>query len=417
MQFLLKISHIKPAKQKLIGNKISHMSELREFEDLDVFISSHQIEFDKKRKRLEKRINNMPYLSCELLEKRGADSDNPEASSINAARRCDFYIGIFGKEFSSLTQKECIIALEQRKRNLIYVKLTREAARDSRVTDFIEKELKHRVKFHRFRSCKSLEDQIEKDLRRQILRILRTGLEVMAERKEVIGNKEQELRNSVYLSSSPSDNRETSSMIAKAKQKYESGDYFTALINTSTYIELLLRRVLTEVNGRDNSRIPFYALLREVSEHEYLSKDIIARLKDFWPVRNKALHEGLIPSKNDVKELIELANLLDQSLSFKLQNSPILTERDRRIIATRFMERLCELDLQARQNSLPNKFSINDIWKNNLEAFNQDIVGQYTVSFLKNYLKFIDQDSLGKISLTKDGSKHCGEEFLLPAGI
>ncbi len=141
------------------------------------------------------------------------------------------------------------------------------------------------------------------------------------------------------------------------------------------------------------------------------------KLKDFWPLRNKAIHEGLTPSKNDTKNLIDIANLLERDLSSKLESNPILTERDRRIIATRFMERLCELDLQTKQNSLPNKLSIDEIWAGSLDGFNQTIVGPYAIVFLRDELKFIGQDSRGNIFLTEEGRKHCGEEIVLPAGI
>ena len=81
------------------------------------------------------------------------------------------------------------------------------------------------------------------------------------------------------------------------------------------------------------------------------------------------------------------------------------------------MKRLCELDFQARQIALPNKFSIDEIWRNNLGGYNITIVGPYTVAFLRDELKFIDQDSTGNILLNSKGIKHCGEEIVLPAGI
>ena len=63
----------------------------------------------------------MSYLSYQLLENRGADTDDTRTRSIKAAKECDFYIGIFGKQYSLITQEECKTALDNNKRCLIYV--------------------------------------------------------------------------------------------------------------------------------------------------------------------------------------------------------------------------------------------------------------------------------------------------------
>jgi hypothetical protein len=105
----------------------------------------------------------MPYLTCQLLENRGADTDDTRTRSLKAAKDCDFYIGIFGKQYSQITQEECKTALDSNKRCLIYLLNANEEEIDPSVRDFIKKELRHRISYHKFSSCKQLEEQIKND--------------------------------------------------------------------------------------------------------------------------------------------------------------------------------------------------------------------------------------------------------------
>ncbi|MFZ0512017.1 MAG: hypothetical protein WAM14_10455 [Candidatus Nitrosopolaris sp.] len=69
----------------------------------------------------------------------------------------------------------------------------------------------------------------------------------------------------------------------------------------------------------------------------------MTKLKVFWDIRNKAILYGSVLSKNDVKVLIDLANLMQQTFLHRLESSPILTERDRRIIATKTLRSVLTL--------------------------------------------------------------------------
>jgi hypothetical protein len=242
--------------------------------DLEVFISSKQDEFARKRKRLERIVNSMRYLTCQLLENRGADADDTRTRSVKAAKECDFYIGIFGKQHSLITQEECKTALDNNKRCLIYVLDANDKELDPCVRDFIKKELKHRISYYKFNSCKQLEEQIRKDLEVQMIQILRIGLQEIAKTKEKVKNEEQEFKDKIYLSSSPSDKNTVLSLLERAKSDFHNKKYLDALINTSTYIELLLRRNLTESNHKDYSKVPFHLLLREFIEQNLLSRPV-----------------------------------------------------------------------------------------------------------------------------------------------
>lgn len=362
-------------------------------------------------------INSMDNLTCQLLESRGADADNPRTRSLNAVRDSDLYIGLFGKSYSEITQDECKTALDNNKRCLIYVMDIKPEHRDNRVSEFIERELKHRISYHKFRSCKLLMDQIRRDLKAQMVLILRTGLDVMTQRKEEIKNREQEISTNIYSSSSPSDKNNVLSLLEIAKLDYSNGNYLDALTYISAYIELLLRRNLTEAKNEDYSKVPFHILLRESMTSNLLSPNVVTRLKVFWNVRNKAIHYGSVPSKADLKVLIELAKLMEQTFSLRLESSPILTERDRHIIASRFMQRLCELDSKAARLGQNREFTIDRIWDDFLSAYNKDIVAPFVIFYFDNELGYIKELPDKKINLTLKGSEHCKDEFILPAGL
>lgn len=70
-------------------------------DDLEVFVSSNQREFSRKRKRLEKMVNSFDNITCHLMENGGAGADDTRTRSLKAAKDCDFYIDIFGKDIRS----------------------------------------------------------------------------------------------------------------------------------------------------------------------------------------------------------------------------------------------------------------------------------------------------------------------------
>lgn len=384
-------------------------------DDLEVFISSNQKEFSRKRKQLEKMINSMDNLTCQLLENRGADTDNKRSRSIKATKDCDFYIGIFGKKDSQLTREECKTALDNNKRCLIYIMDVKAELRDHSVNEFIERDLNDRISYHKFRNCKLLLEQIKRDVKVQMLQILRIGLEVTTQTKEEVKNKEREFTSNIYLSSSPSDKNNVMSLLESAKLDYNNGRYLAALTNTSAYVELMLRRNLTESKNKDFSKVPFHVLLRE--SLELLSQNMVTKLKVFWDIRDKSIRYGSIPSKKDVETLIELARIMEQTFLLRLESSPILTERDRRFIASRFMERLCELDYASISWDRSREFTIDEIWDNYLGGYNKEIVAPFVVFYFEKELGYVLQHPNKKVSITSTGKKHCKDEFVLPAGL
>ena len=141
------------------------------------------------------------------------------------------------------------------------------------------------------------------------------------------------------------------------------------------------------------------------------------KLKVFWNIRNKALHYGSSPSENDVKALIELANIMEKEFVHRLESSPILTERDRQIIATTFIQRLCDLHSHAISLGRSAEFTIDEIWDGYLGGYNKEIVAPFVIFYFENELQYVHQLANKKVSMTSEGRNHCGEEFVLPAGL
>jgi hypothetical protein len=91
----------------------------------------------------------------------------------------------------------------------------------------------------------------------------------------------------------------------------------------------------------------------------------------------------------------------------------ILNERDKKLIPTRFMETLCRLDSQAIRNGRRNEFDLDDLWEG-LGGYNKEKVYPLVEHLLWSQLNLITKNPDGRISLTNEGRKHCGEKFDLP---
>jgi hypothetical protein len=97
--------------------------------------------------------------------------------------------------------------------------------------------------------------------------------------------------------------------------------------------------------------------------------------------------------------------------------SPILTGRDRQIIATRFMQRLCDLDSRAISLGQSGEFTIDEICDGYLGGYNKEIVAPFVIFYFENELGYIRQLTNKKVSMTSEGRNHCREEFVLPVGL
>jgi len=262
---------------------------------LDVFLSSDQEEFETERKELSKRISNIPSLNCIPLENRGADSRCTAEASIMAAKKCDIYVGFFGREYSETTIREYDEVVKQRKPCLTYVKKTK---RNGQLARFIEEDLKNRFKYHPFRARQDLYRQVEQDLKRLILEILRDGLEARMQSKEEaqrLITEERQISTRRSVIEDP---------LGEAKTTFENGKYLESLIKTTVTLESALKEKLTKksVNVK-NKALGF--LLNSATKAEIVNQSEADQIREVIYVRNAAVHSGEVPDKRTIRWVLE----------------------------------------------------------------------------------------------------------------
>ena len=102
-------------------------------EELDVFLSSDQLEFKKLRNQIANEICDLPFLTCTLLEETGADSSTVLNASLKAVRASDVYVGVFGRDYSEITIKEYQEAVNSKMYCLTYVKKLKKRRRTKKI--------------------------------------------------------------------------------------------------------------------------------------------------------------------------------------------------------------------------------------------------------------------------------------------
>jgi len=280
---------------------------------LEVFISSAQSEFEKERTTLAQMISKMPFLVCNPLEKRGAESVSAIEASLQGVRDCDIYIGIFGSRYSEITKAEFREAMKHYKMCLNYAK--RVKSREEQLQEFLEAELKPQFKYHTFSKSKDLHEQIEEDLNRHLLRLLRLGLDNFKRKKrraiETGRTEQQQIRTAILRK----EEDRPLAMVMEARSACSSEDYLAAAIKAAVAVELALRFALLRrgISGKE-LRLPLGHLLQLALRTEVLSMQDLTDAKNLLYVRNAALHNGRTPLKKEALVAIKLAENLIKKL-------------------------------------------------------------------------------------------------------
>lgn len=273
-------------------------------QEIDVFLSSDQKEFEKERNRLSKIICNVPFCSCIPLEKRGADARDVVDASLKAARNCDVYVGIFGRKYSETTIKEYEEVLKHRKPCLSYVKKVKR--RDKKLKEFVENELKNQWKYYEFRG-KDLYKQVENDLRRLIFETLKDGLEFRKREKEEVRRIIDTGRKSVFTI------RPREDPLTEAQLAYTQGNYLECLINTTIALELVLKRKLKEkTEVADRSTLG--QLLNLATRYNIIDRNMMPQLLEISHIRNEVVHGMRTPDKKTTALILESARRIFESL-------------------------------------------------------------------------------------------------------
>lgn len=266
-------------------------------ENLDVFLSSDQEEFEKERNKLSRVISNIPFLACVPLENTGAAASDVLEASLRAVRHSHIYIGVFGRKYSEIAAKEYGEAVRYRKPCLTYVKKVKQ--RESRLQGFIDGELKNRFKYCPFRGKKDLYEQLEKDLKSFIFETLRDGLEAREQKKDEVQRLFKEERQAAPT------RQTTQNPLAAADSALLRGNYLECLVRTTIALELALKETLKAKNVRVGEGEPLGALLRLALEHEVIELHEYKQLQDVSFLRNLAVHRGDVPNRWTLTSLLE----------------------------------------------------------------------------------------------------------------
>jgi HEPN domain-containing protein len=280
---------------------------------LEVFISSKQEEFWRIRTALANKINKMPFLSCKLLENRGAESTSTIEASLQGARDCDIYIGIFGTEYSEITAREYREAFEQIKICLNYVKTVK---KEKRLAEFLKTEVKTQFKYHPFNQLKDLQKQVEDDLNRHLLILLRLGIEKFKmEKKKAIKTYRKEQKE-VRVAIRGKDENKPLSMLNEAQVAYRNNYYLNSVITSAIAVELALKLALLrkDLPQKEIQKSSLGRLLALTLKTELLSSQDTTKVKGLQYVRNAAIHDGRAPTRKETEEAIEIAEILVKKL-------------------------------------------------------------------------------------------------------
>jgi hypothetical protein len=93
----------------------------------------------------------------------------------------------------------------------------------------------------------------------------------------------------------------------------------------------------------------------------------------------------------------------------------ILDPETRSTLAGRFFKLLCEKNSDAERTGKLNIFTKDDIWQRwDLDDISKENITQSVIRHLRK-LEYIVEHADGKVSLTNEGKKHCGEKIILPS--
>jgi len=265
-------------------------------ENLDVFLSSDQQEFEKERNELSQIISTVPFLDCVPLENMGADSSDVLEVSLKAVRNSDIYVGVFGREYSEITIEEYKEAVKYRKPCLTYVKKVRR--RNEKLTEFIEEELKSRFKYHPFKEKNDLCEQVANDLKRFIFETLQDGLKVRKQKKKEAQRLIIEERQKAPIRPTI---REP---LAEADIAFMQGDYLGCLVRTTIALELGLKEALRMENV-DAEKQSLGILIQLARKFEVINEIEVNQLSKASYIRNTALHRGDIPNRQTIAVILK----------------------------------------------------------------------------------------------------------------
>jgi hypothetical protein len=211
-------------------------------------------------------------------------------------------LGIFGREYSEITIQEYEEAVKNLKPFLTYVKNAKE--RDSRLTRFIDENLRNDFKYSRFKGTQDLATQVESDLNRFILETLGIGLIERAKQKAkaIALIKEEEATPKIQ-----------NDQVERAEMAFLQNNNIDSLAMITIALESSLRKVLKQ-KGINAERKPFGEIIQLAAKAPILNSSDVNNLREISHFRNRAVHEGEMPNLQTTKWILDTSRVILHNL-------------------------------------------------------------------------------------------------------
>jgi len=355
----------------------------------EVFISSKQDEFKRKRKEVAELISKHPYLESTLLELKGANAENPTDASIKAVRKSDIYIGIFGTKYSETTVKEYHEAVKRRIPPLLYLKKIKQ--REQKLQDFLESEVKSNFKFYEFSSNKKLLQQIEDDLNEFIYVLLQDGLELYKQRKENVVHATEDTAKKVenMIKKKEPDTYDNFFSTLFAKE-----DYLSVVLGTSASIESLAKEALTKLWDKETDlRNPLGWILHRLLDSNLINESEFGKINQIRYIRNDAVHRGRKISKNDADAVLRLARDVIKKLADIISKPPTLDMLIKKLEKAESYSEAISLAHMINKHKEFSRKQINaiaNVYLTNMEVYQSYLAIPIILNILENNNKKLD---------------------------
>lgn len=282
---------------------------VRKFE---VFLSSNQTEFEKKRRALGREISNMPRLSCVPQEYSGPKPHSPLTASLEGVKKCHIFIAILGEKDSDIVKEEIREAIRLGKYCMTYAKKTKK--RDRNLEDFLSIEMQGILVFDPFTTKKKLCSQIIQHLEEHLDKIIELGFEAHTNKILNYFKKTKEEENKIQKEIKDGKQNLILNLLTQAKTSLDDGDYLSSVTKTGMFLELLLRNVIRSKGYSESEfKKSIGWLIGKVESLGILDKKGINEILEISYMRNNIVHQAITPTKYDAERAIKLAhNILEK---------------------------------------------------------------------------------------------------------
>ena len=174
------------------------------------------------------------------------------------------------------------------------------------------------------------------------------------------------------------------------KRLLSMGEYRSAVISALSLFEVKLREKIQEIEPYSRGlRIYSIRQLLDVARlHDIITIEMQQKLSRWYGIRNEIVHTGRNVRANDARQIVDEIITYTSKIREPTKRHPILNERDRTILGTKFFERLCDLDRQVSKRDHSHRFTKEEIWEHNLGAYNIEIVYPVVIDYLQKILKY-----------------------------